>query len=299
MKRIKILSVLLIAFTLAGTHTGKSEDSLKTAGQNTVETVTSVTEVAQSTTKATSNITTVTSVTKATQGTTGAITTSNTEVVQESSVEIPTEEDTAPDTAPVETVLEIADTEVYVEEVEQVSESTLEEVKSYGEGYYDWGINSPPMKDEGYEIVNLDKWDIDYNVTSYNPNFKAYMPYTAITNTASAQYKLLNGENAYTDSQTGARMVNGRYAIAVGSGYTSEIGDKIDVYLSNGVIIHCILGDVKADCHTDSTNTYNTYNGNVVEFIVDYAVFNDDGSGSCSRFYNYDFGGDIISVRVM
>ncbi len=155
------------------------------------------------------------------------------------------------------------------------------------------------MKDGGYEIVNLDEWSIDYNVISYNPQFKAYMPYTAITAKSSPQYRLLNGEGAYTDEETGCRMVNGRYAVALGSGYTTEIGKKVDVYLSNGVIIHCILGDCKADCHTDNTNTYNTSNGNVVEFIVDYNVFCDDGSGSCSRFYDNTFSGNIISVRVM
>lgn len=101
-----------------------------------------------------------------------------------------------------------------------------------------------------------------------------YMYYTAVTAKSSPQYKLLNGENAYTDPETGCRMVDGRYCIAVGSGYCSTIGTKIDILMENGTIIQCIMGDAKADCHTDAeTHTYQAVDGSVVEMIVDKAYF--------------------------
>ena len=52
-----------------------------------------------------------------------------------------------------------------------------------------------------------------------NNSFKAYMSYTAITNTSSPQYKLQ--QQAYTGNY-GIRMVDDRYCIAVGS-YTLQL----------------------------------------------------------------------------
>ena len=40
-------------------------------------------------------------------------------------------------------------------------------------------------------------------------------------------------------------MSDGRYCIAVGTGYCSKIGTKINLVLEDGSIIKCILGDVK------------------------------------------------------
>lgn len=116
-----------------------------------------------------------------------------------------------------------------------------------------------------------------------NSNFKAYMGYNAVTCVSSPQYKLLNGESAYTDVNTGVRMVDGRYCIAVGSYYTTTVGQKLDLYLETGVVIPCIVGDCKADCHTNSeSHQFCLSNGSVAEFIVDYSVFNylKDGSGT-------------------
>ena len=78
-------------------------------------------------------------------------------------------------------------------------------------------------------------------------------------------------------------MVNGRYCIAVGSYYTTTVGQKLDLYLETGVVIPCIVGDCKADCHTNSeSHQFCLSNGSVAEFIVDYSVFNylKDGSGT-------------------
>lgn len=101
-----------------------------------------------------------------------------------------------------------------------------------------------------------------------------YMAYTAVTATSSPQYKLLNASYAYTDEETGIRMVDGRYCIALGSGYTSLIGEKVNLVMKDGSVIKCILGDQKADEHTDFTNRFQKYDGSVAEIIVDYDKFN-------------------------
>lgn len=95
---------------------------------------------------------------------------------------------------------------------------------------------------------------------------KSYMPYTAITSRSSKQYKLQ--QQAYTGNY-GIRMINNRYLVAIGSFYTTEIGVYFDLVLENGTVIPCILGDAKADQHTDSTHRYTKHDGSVAEFIID------------------------------
>ena len=111
----------------------------------------------------------------------------------------------------------------------------------------------------------------DHEITSntyYAPynRIKSYMPYTAITSRSSAQWKLQ--QVAYT-GRHGIRQVNDRYCIAVGSAYTSKIGQYIDLVLENGSVIHCILADQKADKDTNAENTVTEHDGSLVEFIVD------------------------------
>lgn len=99
-----------------------------------------------------------------------------------------------------------------------------------------------------------------------NSSFKAYMSYKAITNKDSKQYKLQ--QNCVT-TEEGLRTYNGYYTVAVGTGFGASVGDYIDVELSSGKVLHCVIGDIKQNKHTDATNRQALHNGNVVEFIVD------------------------------
>ena len=78
--------------------------------------------------------------------------------------------------------------------------------------------------------------------------FKSYMPYTAITNKKSKQYKLqqLASTGAY-----GIRVVDSRYLVAIGTAFNAEVGTYIDLILEDGFVIPCIVGDVKSPRHTD------------------------------------------------
>lgn len=93
---------------------------------------------------------------------------------------------------------------------------------------------------------------------------KSFMPYQAITNRDSKQYNL----QQYCDTASnGIRTVNGRYCVAIGSAYTTEIGRHLDLILENGTVIPCILADCKADKDTDERNIL-TNDGSLAEFIV-------------------------------
>lgn len=105
----------------------------------------------------------------------------------------------------------------------------------------------------------------DYPVPSNKP-FKSYMDANTISDKSSKQYDLK--QSFQLDYETGIYMIGDRYACALGSFYTTEIGTEFDIVLKNGEVIPCILADSKADEHTDLLNQYTVANGSIVEFIV-------------------------------
>lgn len=139
--------------------------------------------------------------------------------------------------------------------------------------------------------------NIYYEIPYGDTSFYAYMDWQAITDCNSPQYQLLS--QGWTDSQ-GIRRVGDDVCIALGSYYSTNIGDRFLITLDSGNSYTAILGDCKADCDTDYTNRYRAVgNGkiNVVEFIVDinslnYSVRN---SGSIGSYDNYS--GQIVSIE--
>lgn len=96
--------------------------------------------------------------------------------------------------------------------------------------------------------------------------FKTYMDYRAITNKNSVQWQMQ--QLAVTD-EDGFRKYDGKYMVAVGSYYASSCGKELKVTLDTGNVLDVVVGDLKQDRHTDSTNRYVVGNGNILEFIVD------------------------------
>lgn len=131
-----------------------------------------------------------------------------------------------------------------------------------------------------------------YTVPSDN-SFKAFMDYRTITSTGSKQYKLQ--ELCSTDS-LGLRVCDGRYTVAIGTGYKAPVGTYIDVLLEDGTVLPCIVGDIKQDCHTNATNMYVEHNGNAVEFIVDASKLDKAAKVSGSVGSISGFQGDVVSI---
>jgi hypothetical protein len=108
---------------------------------------------------------------------------------------------------------------------------------------------------------------IEYEVPNQTcGSFKTYMDYRTITNRTSMQWALQ--QDAYTDEQ-GFRRYDGKYMIALGTYYSPSVGKEFRITLDSGVVVDAIVGDVKQDIHTDETNRFIPFNGNIVEFIVD------------------------------
>lgn len=99
-----------------------------------------------------------------------------------------------------------------------------------------------------------------------NSGFKSYMSYTAITSQSSPQYMLQN-QYAYT-GEFGIRKVEDRFCIAIGRFSNARVGTYVDLILENEIVIPCIVGDFKANVHTDSSNMVTGHNGCVSEFLI-------------------------------
>ena len=105
----------------------------------------------------------------------------------------------------------------------------------------------------------------DYTVPKTS-GFKSYMPYTAITSKSSPQYKLQ--QQCHTGLY-GIRVKDGRYCVAIGTGFNADVGTYFDLILANGTVIPCIVADIKADKHTDSNNMVTKASGCLTEFVID------------------------------
>ena len=114
----------------------------------------------------------------------------------------------------------------------------------------------------------------EYDVPDGKTSFKSYMSWRAITNTRSAQYKLQ--QECWTD-KNGLRRYDEYYVIALGSYYTDDIGDTFRITLDNGKSFKAVVGDFKADRHTDELNQYTPTESCgkcVLEFVVDTKALN-------------------------
>lgn len=137
-----------------------------------------------------------------------------------------------------------------------------------------------------------------FDIPEYEPykGFKSWMPYTSIHTVTSRQYKLQ--QMAYTGDY-GIRMYDGRYCIAVGTAITSVTGTYIDIILENGTVIECIVGDIKADIHTESMNIFTSLNNCCSEFIIDkdalYSLAKIRGDISCCR---EEWNSKVVAFKV-
>ncbi len=117
------------------------------------------------------------------------------------------------------------------------------------------------------------------NVPSYN-GMKSWMSYGGFgksTRQQQLQYMAITEPDGF-------RTVEGRFCVALGSYFTVEIGQWFDLVLENGTVIPCVLGDGKADQHTDSSNIFTVANQCCSEFIVDTGAIPKEvkSRGNCS-----------------
>lgn len=108
-------------------------------------------------------------------------------------------------------------------------------------------------------------------VPVYDNNFKSWMPYTAITNKQSKQYKIQ--QNSVTGNY-GIRKFNHRYCVALGTYFNMPVGTYFDLVLANNTTIPCVMADIKSNMHTKVNRIQTSHDGSMVEFIIDKPYLN-------------------------
>lgn len=135
-----------------------------------------------------------------------------------------------------------------------------------------------------------------------NSETMTYMDYRAITDTTSEQYKLQQNPYCVVNEQGFLMYRDNFYVVAMGS-YWGEIGDKFIVRLANGTIIPVIMGDYKANIHTDKEHYAHGKDGHVLEFLIDSSSSNMIAKnisyyGLINKVYP-EFDSKIISITKM
>lgn len=123
------------------------------------------------------------------------------------------------------------------------------------------------------------------------------MDYKAITNTNSAQYKLIHSNQIQIGSDGLLYDKYGFVGVAIGSAH-GNIGDRFIVHLDNGKTFKAIKLDARADIHT--TNGCNHINGgSVIEFVIDTNLASQSYPNSITMGnFNYEdkFNGAVTSI---
>ena len=110
---------------------------------------------------------------------------------------------------------------------------------------------------------------------------RTYMGWQCITDTSSNQYKLRE-EAGMTFDDLGYGKIGDRYVVAMTSTY-GNVGDYVDIYRSDGSVLHAIIGDIKNQ-NDAGANKWGHKNGACIEeFVVDKNTWYSGDNGNHSN----------------
>ena len=136
----------------------------------------------------------------------------------------------------------------------------------------------------------------EYATPSASGKFKSYTNYKLLNHKSPQWIKVQCNKNAYTD-ENGLRKVGEYYCAAMGSYYSTTLGDIFEIQTDGGSF-KIIICDFKSDKHTDTNNQYTLSNGCMVEFYVDTTLLNKTAKQMGDISYaDKNFKGKIVAVN--
>ncbi len=132
--------------------------------------------------------------------------------------------------------------------------------------------------EENEIVISTGKWEVgqELAVPAILSEVKLFTDYRKYNIEGTPHNRLQNA--AYTD-ENGCRRYGEDYLVALGSYYSTDIGDRFEITLDTGNIFTVMLADGKNDKDLDECNMYypcETYGGykraNLIEFIIDSDV---------------------------
>ena len=137
---------------------------------------------------------------------------------------------------------------------------------------------------------------IPQRVPQVSHDFKSYTAYTCLSRRSPQWTKIQT--IAYSD-ENGLRKVENYYCVAMGSYYSTTLGDLFRITTEDGYVFEVILCDFKANRHTNSTHQYTARNECITEFYVDYSCFNSAARRAGSVSVIPGFSGKITSIEYL
>ena len=131
---------------------------------------------------------------------------------------------------------------------------------------------------EGIEKYLEDEKGITIEVPAGLGNVHTYMGWQMITAKSSKQYKLREAAGMKFDEE-GFGKIGDRYVIACTTTY-GNVGDFIDVYMEDGTVLKCVIGDIKNQNDPGCTKWGHNNGDCIIEFVVDKDMWYKNGRGS-------------------
>lgn len=165
------------------------------------------------------------------------------------------------------------------------------------------------MAQEMISEIQESKLSVTYtslSVPNINSSFKTWMGYQVWEENSpnSAQYKFFK-KWGWVDDQGFARCSAERdlgieddyYMVALGSYYGTTLGSKYKITLDTGKVFYAILGEFKANIHTNSTNQYSLDNNDIVEFVIDEITLNRTVMSAGSANVYMPLNGNVAKIE--
>ena len=134
-----------------------------------------------------------------------------------------------------------------------------------------------------------------YGIPSNGGKFKSYTNYRMLNTNSSQWTKVQCHTDAHTDTN-GLRKVGDYYCVAMGSYYSTTLGDLFEIKTEGGTF-KVILCDFKANQHTDTSNQYTAHNNCVIEFYVDMNTLHSTAKQMGDISYaDSKFSGKIVGI---
>lgn len=194
-------------------------------------------------------------------------------------------------------------------ELKNIQVTLLRENNTYKKKIFELEESIYQMKKEGVESENATglagTWEIGEtlpipSIPTYTKLFTDYRMY----NIKGTPHNRLQ-QAAYTD-KNGLRRFGDDYIVAMGSCYSTDIGDRFEVTFDTGNTITVILGDGKNDKDTDILKMYTPCDGhnfedtaNVLEFIIDSQVMCSEAYQHGSVCYFDELKGNITKLKYL
>ena len=127
-------------------------------------------------------------------------------------------------------------------------------------------------------------------------SIKPYREYTALA--ASNMSNTIKLQQQCDTTKQGLRKYENRYIIALGSGYTHQIGQYVDLELANGTIIPCMVGDWILDKYSTDNHKAGWY-GETAKFLVDETRINPESKANNNMSYTFpEWDSEVVKVII-